>query len=131
MGIVTIHLTVDETDKLLQLLGHDSAVLEQVDLVTLVKALYRTLIAFDGTSPSATLTFQVSGDQLLIIHRYFTTAAFGPGGREFQQKLAEAFVAVERLEDIPEIEAADTIDGQPFGRTERLGLAQWEDLESW
>jgi hypothetical protein len=129
MALVTIALTADETEKLLQLIGHDGAVADQIDLVNLVKALYRTLVAFqDGGAPDE-LGIQVSAEQLLLVHRQFTPPAFGTGGREFQAKLARAFVEIERLEDIPDIEAAFTVEGQEFGRTERLGLAQWEDLE--
>ena len=130
MSLVTIEVSRDETDKLLQLLGHDSAVQEQVDLINLVRSLYRTLVAFDGKSMPDELGIQSSGDQLLLIHKQFTTAAFGVGGREFQLKLANAFVELERLEDIPEIEADQPIEGcQDFGTTERLGLAYWEELE--
>ncbi len=130
MAMVTIEVSRDETDKLLQLLGHDSAVQEQVDLVNLVRALYRTLVAFDLKCASEELGIQVSGDQLLLIHKQFTTAAFGMGGREFQLKLANAFVENDRLEVIPEIEAEETVEGcQAFGQVERLGLAYWEELE--
>jgi hypothetical protein len=130
MALITIEVSVDETEKLLQLLGHDGATFDQIDLVNLVKSLYRTVVAFEGADTSQCLGLQISTDQLLLIHRYFTPQAFGNGGREFQAKLARAFVELERREDIPDIEALTTVDGQEFGQSERLGLAQWEDLES-
>lgn len=129
MALVPLDITVEETEKLLQLIGHDPSVAEQVDVVNLVKALYRTLTAFDCKCPPASLDISLNLDQLLAIHRQFTPAAFGVGGREFHAKLGRAFVAYERLEMIPEIETEATVDGQEFGRTEQLGLAQWRDLE--
>lgn len=125
---ITVRLTVtsEEVEKLLDLLGHDNATAEDWDLVSLIRSLYRHRLAFADRNPPSSLDLEASQKQLDLIHRYFTPAAFGQGGREFRLKLAQAYVAIERFEDIPDIEEAAPLEMEEFGAELRQRLSQWE-----
>lgn len=123
-----VELSSDEVERLLDLIGHDAATADEWEMVSLVRSLYRQRHAFADAHPPATLFLELSRRQLDLLHRYFTPAAFGPGGREFRLKLSRAFVEMERLEDIPEIEEEPTVElDETFGEEERRRLAAWKD----
>ena len=124
MLAVDLALTRDETMALLNLLGHSGETATEIEVVELVKALYRTLFAFEHEPATGTLSLHVEGTALYHIHRVFSPQAFGAGGRGFQGKLADAFVRLDRLEDIPEIEAEE-----PVPEPEQRGFTEEETRE--
>ena len=126
---VRVILSADEVEKLLTLCGHDGNTAEEIDCVNLVKSLYRARAAFECSSSPGALPVELTDSQLYLVHRSFTPQAFGQGGREFQLKLALAFVELERAQDVPGIAHVETVPGQEFGIAERLGLVQWSELE--
>ncbi len=107
MLAVDLALTRDETVVLLNLLGHSGEAATEIEVVNLVKALYRTLYVFEHEPATGLLSISMEADTLYHVHRVFSPQAFGTGGRAFQAKLSDAFVRLDRLEDIPEIEAIE------------------------
>jgi hypothetical protein len=125
---VKIEVTCEEVDKLLDLLGHDGATAEDWEMVALIRSLYRQRCAFADAHPPALLAIHVTQKQLDLVHRYFTPAAFGQGGREFRVKVARAFIECERLEDIPDIERIEPVtDDAEFGDEQRQQLSRWKE----
>lgn len=98
--MATITVTKEETEKLLDLLGHADTTAPENDMVKMVTSLYRALMAFE--KDATLLPWTISKEQLYLLHRYFTPTAFGQGGREFQKKLALAFIEIERIEYLSE-----------------------------
>lgn len=122
MLTVAINVTQVEAAKLLELIGHDEHALDY-DVVQLVRALYRTLHGFAGDKA---LPLELPEIGLTVLHRYVTAQAFGQGGREFLAKLAEAYVEIERLEDLPDVAVGGEDEDEPFGSSMRMRMGQWE-----
>jgi len=109
-NVVDLPLTREETGKLLDLVGHDiQQLLQMEDLRELVRGLYRTLKAYgDG---STTLGLPLNEAQAFCLHAAVTLYAFGEGGKEFREKLGQAFLDLDHVEDLPEFDVVAVDDG--------------------
>ena len=75
---------------MLDLVGHDGTCGQ------LVVEMYCCLMSYSKAEEE--LPFYVSKADVLAIHKVFTPAGFGTGGREFRNKLGGAIIEIERIE---------------------------------
>lgn len=120
---ISIQVTQIETMSLLDLIGHDGDTFDDLDIHKIVKSLYRTYAAF---SPGVNaIDIELTDRQLYLVHRYFTPTSFGAGGKEFRNKIARAFVELERLQDMPELSLSD--GESPYDA--RYAVERMKDME--
>lgn len=95
-------VSTEDAAKLLDMVGHGDDWADNDTRKLVQEVLYPAL---DGMVEDDEREIEIDRDQLYIIHKAFTTRAFGEGGREMQRRLAHAAAILLNAELLGDIEA--------------------------